>query len=98
MSPICYFVSIIFTGFLQSVSLSTIFYKTQNHTFIFTTLNKHLRNVNDSEGVSRIFQGTAKKDLVDYSLNIEDRCPFNGHDQGILQPQLHTLDIDFLVQ
>ena len=93
MSPIYFFVSIIFTGSLQPVFLSTIFYKTLNHTFIFSTLNRHLSNVNDSEGVLRAFQVTTNKDLIDYSLNIEDRCPFNRHDQEMLQPQVHTLDI-----
>ena len=93
VSDLLFFVSIIFTGSLQPVSLSTIFYKTQNHTFIFSTLNRHLSNVNDSEGVLRAFQVTTNKDLIDYSLNIRDRRPFNRHDQEILQPQVHTLDI-----
>ena len=85
--------SILFAEFLSQVSLSTVFYRTLNHTLIFSALNGYLKNVNDSVNVLRVFHEIANEYLINYTLNIEDRCPIIGHDEKVMQSHVHTLDI-----
>ena len=75
------------------MSLSTIFYRTLNHTLIFPALNRHLENGNDSVNVLMVFHEFGNEDLINCTLNIEDRCPIIGYDEKIMQSHLHTLDI-----